>query len=387
MNAGTGQMDSADGEADAAEAGAWAQWKAALRSGSRLYWMVQAVNVIVSVLLTLQLLALAGDMGAPASARSGGTALAVAIVEAGLLLLATHVVVRPLLLALFVNRQPPPGAWLLLVAAVAAAAAVATLCSELVVHVPSGERRIQEVRFNSGSSGFSVAFTGWRLFAMQWLNTFLAYAAWAAVYLAWKAVETRRRLQRQVRHARLWQLTRQMGPHFLFNAFNSIRGLVYVDQARAARMITQLSDLLRYQLDLDQHTHQRLGAECAVARDYLEIECARLDPRLAFAFDIDDALADRELPALTLLTAVENAVKHGVAPNPQPGWVQVSARSGVQGWILEVVNSCDQRSTSPGTGIGLRNLKERLALSTNGRCLVDHWREQGTFHLRIEMPA
>jgi sensor histidine kinase YesM len=162
---------------------------------------------------------------------------------------------------------------------------------------------------------------------------------------------------------------------------------VFADPERAAHMITQLSDLLRYQLGLDQRTHQSLEEECAVARNYLEIETARLDPRLSYAFDIGAGCGELEIPALTVLTAVENAVKHGVAPNPGPGWVRVSAHKGVQGWVLEVVNSCDRPSSSPSTGIGLRNLAERLALSSNGRSHIEHWREAGTFHLRMELPA
>lgn len=370
---------------DAPARGGWRQWQAAVRSGSRLYWLVQAINAIGSVLLSMQLLALAAQMGQQEAVR-GTAALVVAVTEALLLVLITHLVVRPLLLAVFVGRQTRLRDWLGLAAILAACAALATFLGDLFGQVSFEPRRIQEVRFNTGASEFSVAFTGWRLFAMQSLNTFFAYAIWAAVYLLWKAVETRRQLQHQVRHARMWQLTRQMGPHFLFNTFNSIRGLVYADQERAAKMITQLSDLLRYQMDLDQRTHQTLEAECAVARDYLEIESARLDPRLRFEFDIDDGLLDRELPALTVLTAVENAVKHGIAPNAQPGWLRVVARASVHGWVFEVINSCGEPSTSPSTGIGLRNLRERLLLGSNGRSVVGHWKEDATFHLRIEMP-
>lgn len=370
----------------AAEGAAGLQrWIAAVRSGSRMYWLVQAISAIGSVLLSVQLLAVAAQLGQQ-EAVSGGVAIAVAMTEACLLLLMTHLVVRPTLLAVFVGRQTRLRDWCGLGALLAVCASIATMLANQLGLISLEPRHIQEVRFNTGASEFSVAFSGWQLFAMQSLNTFFAYAIWTAVYLLWKAVETRRQLQHQVRHARMWQLTRQMGPHFLFNTFNSIRGLVYADQERAARMITQLSALLRYQMDLDQRTHQSLEAECAVARDYLEIEAARLEPRLRFEFDVDEALLDRELPALTVLTAVENAVKHGIAPNAHPGWVRVIVRASVHGWLLEVINSCGEPNTSPSTGIGLRNLRERLALDSNGRVVVGHWKEDATFHLRIEMP-
>jgi hypothetical protein len=348
--------------------------------------MLQAASFIGSMFVTVQLLGVARHAVTPLP-YTASAVLVLASMEALLLLLCSHLVLRPLLLLVFVGRQPGASGWLRLLACLTGCALVATATSEAVGQAVVEQRHIQEVKFNTGSSEFVVEFHGWRLFAMQALNTLLAYAMWVVVYLTWKAVESRRQLQKQVRHARLWLLTRQMGPHFLFNTFNSIRGLVFADPERAAHMITQLSDLLRYQLGLDQRTHQSLDEECAVARNYLEIEATRLDPRLSFTFDIGSGCGAFEIPALTVLTAVENAVKHGVAPNPEPGWVRVSAHKGVQGWVLEVVNSCDRPSSSPSTGIGLRNLAERLALSSNGRSHVEHWREAGTFHLRVELPA
>src|SRR3546814_17167922 len=70
----------------------------------------------------------------------------------------------------------------------------------------------------------------------------------------------------------------------------------------------------------------------------------------------------RNIPALSLLCLVENAIKHGIAPNREPGWLRISARPLMTGWVLEVSNSIGDASKLPSHGTGLANLRERLQL-------------------------
>ena len=362
----------------------WRQWLRTITHASRFYWSLQAINALGSVFLTVQVLRSAAHMSGGTSGHGG--MLAGAVLDAVMLLLMTHLLVRPLLLGTLVHRRPTLRAWALLAAALATSAAITVLAGDVLASLSPNQRPVQEITFNTGAAEFGVALVGWQLFAMQLINAMAAYMLWVAVYLGWKAIEARRELSRQVRHARLWQLTRQMGPHFLFNAFNSIRGLMYEDRDRAAQLITRLSDLLRVQLGLHEETHQSLRDECRMARDYLEIELARLEPRLSFEFDVPEDCDHFILPTLTVLTAVENAVKHGITPNREPGWIRISARRGIHGCILEVVNSYALPSAAESTGIGLKNLRERLLLSTNGAAKMDHWKERETYHLRMEIP-
>lgn len=363
--------------------GALAEWWHAVTHASAPYWALQCINALGSVFVTVQLMQSAARIeGVQRTQPMMG-----AVVDAMMLLALTHLVLRPLLLSMFVRRRPAASGWLALLLVLVACGTGTVVAGELVSSLTSARGPIQEIRFHTGASEFGIALSGWQLFTMQVVNALIAYALWVAVYLGWKAIAARRELQRQVYHARLWQLTRQMGPHFLFNAFNSIRGLMYEDRDRAAQLITRLSDLLRVQLGVHEETHLSLRDECRMARDYLEIELARLEPRLAYTFDIDPECEEFRLPTLTLLTAVENAVKHGIAPNARPGWIRVTARRVAKGWMLEVVNSFDEPSTVPSTGIGLKNLRERLLLSTNGRARVDYWKERDAFHLRMELPA
>ncbi|MFP7722606.1 sensor histidine kinase [Lysobacter sp. A3-1-A15] len=385
--AALGKLGPGGGTAESPDPTAWYHWRQWLKTithASRFYWSLQVINALGSVFLTVQILRSAAQMSGDISGH--GNVLAGAVLDAVMLLATTHLLIRPLLLGTLVHQRPTARAWGVLAAALLFSASITVLAGDLLTSLSLQHRPVQEIRFNTGAAEFGVALVGWQLFVMQVVNALAAYMLWVAVYLGWKAIEARRELSRQVRHARLWQLTRQMGPHFLFNAFNSIRGLMYEDRDRAAQLITRLSDLLRVQLGLNEDTHQSLRDECRMARDYLEIELARLEPRLAFSFDVPRDCEQFVLPTLTVLTAVENAIKHGIVPNTGPGWIRISAHRGVHGCVLEVANSYGAPSSAESTGIGLKNLRERLLLSTNGAAKVEQWTERDTFHLRMEIP-
>src|SRR3546814_13318560 len=105
-------------------------------------------------------------------------------------------------------------------------------------------------------------------------------------------------MQAQLREARLRQLTHQLSPHFLFNTFNSIRGLIFEDQQRAAQLVTQLSELFRVHLQHELRTEQTLQEEWHLAQCYLDIEAARLEARLRLQVQLEPVCLTRNIPAL-----------------------------------------------------------------------------------------
>jgi len=393
MNAG-GRDDlagdlTADGGSDTGDYSvAWnvrelvAKWRHAVAHASRAYWIVQVTAALLTVFVTAQLLQLAAQLGG----TQRDHALLSTVLDAALVLALTHLVLRPLLLVAFVGRRTSSTASAALALALLSCAIASVLANDVALALTRSSGHIQEIRFHTGSSDFGIMLSGWQLFAMQVVNALVAYSLWTALYLGWKAISTRRALQSRVNHARMWQLTRQMGPHFLFNTFNSIRGLIYEDRDRAAELVTRLSELLRSHLEAHDETHQPLVDECQVARNYLEIELVRLEPRLSYDFDIAADCERVMLPTLTVLTAVENAVKHGVAPNPGPGWIRIRARRNASALLLDISNSYGQPSSAESTGIGLKNLRERLLLSTGGRARVHSRRQGSTFELSMELP-
>lgn len=105
-----------------------------------------------------------------------------------------------------------------------------------------------------------------------------------------------------------------------------------------------------------------LADEWQIASQYLQIEQVRLEQRLQLDLQFDEQLWQQKLPTLSLLTLVENAIKHGIAPLPQGGQLWINSRPVANGWQLTVGNSCAGISSVHGTRTGLKNLRQRLAL-------------------------
>jgi two-component system, LytTR family, sensor kinase len=168
-------------------------------------------------------------------------------------------------------------------------------------------------------------------------------------------------LEAGLTRARLQLLKTQLQPHFLFNTLNAISALVHVDVEAADCMLARLGDLLRLALE-DFGVHEAsLARELEIARSYLEIEQARLGPRLRVRWDIAADLGDAVVPTFLLQPLIENAVRHGIAPRTEPGHIDIRIRRTGAELHLEV------RDDGPGLpaagaveGVGLANTRARL---------------------------
>src|SRR5690606_9276799 len=127
----------------------------------------------------------------------------------------------------------------------------------------------------------------------------------------YRAAEVERwRLQAAVKDAELAALRAQVNPHFLFNSLNSIRALIVEDPARAQQVVTQLAALLRYTLQAGATSTVPLEAELHAVRTYLALESIRLEERLRYTIDVDDAVRQAPVPPMLVQTLVENGIKH-----------------------------------------------------------------------------
>lgn len=164
--------------------------------------------------------------------------------------------------------------------------------------------------------------------------------------------------------ARLAELQARIRPHFLFNTLNTAIALVQVDPPRAERVLEDLAELFRQALDGPQG-RTTLAAEVALSRRYLDIEQLRFGERMQVRWDLDPAAADAVLPPLTLQPLVENAVRHGVEPCADGGWVEVRTQVQAGHVLLTVRNSVPRQGALPfvtGHGMALRNVRQRLQL-------------------------
>ncbi len=187
-----------------------------------------------------------------------------------------------------------------------------------------------------------------------------------------RVAERRRQEQRRAQQsesekertvARLNLLHAQVEPHFLYNTLASAQYLTRSDAAQADRMLGHLIHYLRHSLPLKDDALSTLGDELERTRAYLEIMKLRMGPRLSLQIDVADALRAVALPPMMLQTLVENAIKHGLEPKPGGGTAWITARRDDESIAITVADDgCGFGVAGSGTGIGLKNVRERLRL-------------------------
>jgi len=173
-------------------------------------------------------------------------------------------------------------------------------------------------------------------------------------------------LRRLVNQAELRALQAQINPHFLFNALNTLYGIIDRGSRDARRMVLNLAEIFRYFL----RNHQAvipLSEELRIVEAYLDIESLRLGDRLQTELIISDSVRSTLIPILSIQPLVENAVKHGVAAKQGAGRVSVSAEKVSDGLRITVEDTGvgferSQSRPQAGMGLGLENVRRRLSL-------------------------
>ncbi len=222
------------------------------------------------------------------------------------------------------------------------------------------------------------------------------FMAWAAFYLALtyseEAREQERRaaaIQAHAHAAQLRALRFQVNPHFLFNTLNSIAALIVDNHSsQAEQMVTRLAAFFRSNLSADPLEDVCLSEEIAAQQLYLEIEQVRF-PDLSVDIGVPGELRSALVPSLILQPLIENAVKHGVANNPEPAEIKLKAASEGDWLILEVSDDGFAAGGKPrsGTGIGLANVHERLVRRFGDCCTFEAGRQdQRGYRVRIMLP-
>ncbi len=171
-------------------------------------------------------------------------------------------------------------------------------------------------------------------------------------------------LARQVSVAELKALQAQVEPHFLFNALASLQQLIRHEPATAERFLGELHSYLRLALPSLREPLSTVEREFALAHAYLTVMATRLGARLRFEVETKPACAAHPMPPLMLLTLVENAVRHGIEPVPGGGSICLSARREGKQLLIDVADTgagLRHPAAAPGQGLGLANVRDRLA--------------------------
>jgi hypothetical protein len=175
-------------------------------------------------------------------------------------------------------------------------------------------------------------------------------------------------LERALTAAHLAALRMQLSPHTLFNLLHTIRGQIAWDPPAAQQMVVQLGDLLRRLLTAGEREFTQLADELQFVQLYLDLQQRRFPDRLSIAVPAREGAPPAWVPSLILQPLVENAVAHGLAGHEGPVTVKVSAEAAGETLVLRVENNMSPSWRGvDGSGIGLANVRERLAVQFGHR--------------------
>lgn len=185
--------------------------------------------------------------------------------------------------------------------------------------------------------------------------------------------------------AQLQALNARIRPHFLFNSLNTVMALIRSDPRRAETALEDMAELFRA-LMREPRELVPLSEEIALGRQYLELEKLRLGERLQVSWEVESVPLDTLVPPLMLQPLLENAVHHGLEPNPLGGIlaVRLSMQSGLL--RLEVRNPLPPTPRGKGNHMALANIRDRLGLYYDMEARLEHGAAGESYRVMIELP-
>lgn len=217
-------------------------------------------------------------------------------------------------------------------------------------------------------SGFRMIF-GMAILFSPWIAMSALYRqiSGAAQRQALSFQLERSHFERNAIETRLRLLQAQVEPHFLFNTLANVRELVESGSPQASIVLGHLIAYLRAAVPRLNASAATMGQEVELVRAYLEVMHMRIPDRLQFTVNADDEALSMDCPPMTLLTLVENAVRHGIDPSEVGGRIEVRVRVRDGRCRAEVIDTgVGLASPGDGLGTGLSNLRERLKLAFGG---------------------
>jgi hypothetical protein len=240
--------------------------------------------------------------------------------------------------------------------------------------------------------GFSSGVVKMLISELHWeLMSYAMIVATTQVGLYLRRAHTealaRQESETQTALAQLGALKRQMQPHFLFNALNAQVSML-AEGSAAQRFTIRLAEMLRILLATSDQATATLAEELALVNAYLDVERARLGPRLVTRIEIPDHPPEVRLPSLILQPLVENAITHGISRAADGGDMLIRINQSAQQAIIEITNSCsadeEPRDSRGRQGMTLVNCRRRLELMYGNRARLEAGRV-GRNHFRASI--
>lgn len=175
-------------------------------------------------------------------------------------------------------------------------------------------------------------------------------------------------------------LRAHIDPHFLFNSFNVLSGLIDEDKDKAQDFLAGLSKIYRYILEQRNEDTSTVKDELSFANRYLELQRTRFEDSIELYTDIDSELMHKRIPSLSLQLLLENAIKHNGFDAEHTLSIEIKADQD----YLTVSNNRKHRSDSNGSNkMGLQNIKDRYKLMSDKEIEVHS--QEDTFTVQLPL--
>ena len=207
---------------------------------------------------------------------------------------------------------------------------------------------------------------------------------WSTIYFGikfWFGLQSERERLNEVKYmakeAELQMLRYQINPHFLFNTLNSIQGLMHHKAELADKMLTELSEFLRYTLSYNQLLYVPLRKEIEIIEKYFLIEKLRFGEQLNFRMEIEPETMDLKVLCFLLQPLIENAIKYGEKTTSDKPMIIFRTSKVNRELCLEVRNTGKLDTQKVESGTGISNVKERLRNAYQNKHSFEIYEEAG----------
>ena len=215
------------------------------------------------------------------------------------------------------------------------------------------------------------AFISWFIPAAALVAGYVFYLHTRAVREQVNAAELQRAaLEKQQLETQLCLLQAQIEPHFLFNTLSNVRRLCQSDAGAGRAMLAQLARYLRAALPRMRDHEVSLADEIELVSAFLGVQKIRMGARMESAIDAPAPLLEARVPSMMLATLVENAIKHGIGPLAEGGAIRLAAAREGETLVLSVADTGHGFAAASGSGVGLANIRARLAAQYGERATL-----------------
>ncbi|AEE53964.1 sensor histidine kinase [Haliscomenobacter hydrossis] len=225
---------------------------------------------------------------------------------------------------------------------------------------------------------------------MNWMRY---VGVWVIIYFMYQVLEINNELKQEklkvealAKSTELELLRSQLNPHFLFNALNSIKALISIDQEKSRSAIVLLGELLRFTLNYGQEKEIAIQAELQEVQKYLELEQIRFGSKLQIDWRVDEQVHNQVIPPGTILTLVENAIKHGQADAEGLLRIRVKLDLVDAEVHIEIANSGHWKPDESHPGVGIRLIQRRLEALYGGKAIFKQWSEPNWVIVHLIIP-